>query len=171
MLKPLQLTIPPALWLSVVLIVAAVFLWGVWTIILFPPGHPRVFMNQHRTVRVLRDLNLAEHVYAAKHPDLGFACRLGDLAELAKGPTPEVDAVYWVADGNTTKNAYRFEVQCPDGRSRPAKRYTITAVPTVPGSTGEYALCTDQSSELWYSGNGSAADCLVNREWVEQKYR
>lgn len=144
--------------------IAMVFWLGI-----FPPKTPRVFLNQRRAVESLRNLNLAEHNYATQHPNTGFACNLGDLGEHGSEALPRVALVDRVL-ASGTKSSYHFDIGCSTGVGR-ATAYTITAVPTEPGTTGAYALCTDQSREIWYSENGSPRDCLATHKPVERKYK
>jgi len=135
---------------------------------IFPPSTSRVFLNQRRAVESMRELNLAEHSYAAQHPDAGFACELSELGEQGVGPPVGlIDRV--LASG--TKSWYHFEIRCSQSGSEKATVYTITAVPTLPGTTGVYAFCADQKGEIWYSENGSISDCLAMHKPIEQKYR
>jgi hypothetical protein len=149
--------------LAVLLLLAALLLG-----IFLPQKTPRVVLNQYRAVRSIRDLSLAEHSYALQHPDAGFACDLGELGERGVGPPVGlIDRV--LASG--TKSSYHFEIGCAQSERKKATTYTITAVPTKPGTTGVYALCTDQTGEIWYSDNGSISDCLTKHKPIEQKYR
>jgi hypothetical protein len=144
--------------LLAVLLLVAVLLLGIF----LPQKTPRVVVNQYRAVRSIRGLSLAEHGYAVEHPDAGFTCDIDDL-----GQRGLVDRV--LASG--TKAGYHFELRCSQSGSKKATAYTIAAAPTRPGTTGLYALCTDQSGEIWYSENGSTSDCLANHRPIEQKYR
>lgn len=143
--------------LCIAMLMAALLLVGI-----FPLATPRIFLNHRRAVASIQDLNLAEHDYALQHSNAGYACSLSDLGELGL-----VDRV--LASG--TKAAYRFEIHCLKNGSQKAVGYTVTAVPTIPGTTGVYALCADQSGEIWYSENGSTSDCLAKHKPIEQKYR
>jgi hypothetical protein len=145
-------------------LMAALFLVGI-----FPPKTPRTFLNHRRAVASIRSLNLAEHNYAEQHPNAGFACNLSDLGDQGSGSAPTVGFMDRVLPSGT-KSSYHFEIGCAQSESQKATTYTITAVPTKPGTTGVYALCTDQSGELWYSENGTS-DCLVKHKPIEQKYR
>jgi hypothetical protein len=123
------------------------------------PKTSRIFLNQRRAVASIRNINLAEYDYAVRHPRTGFACALGDLTENG------VDRV--LASG--TKSSYHFDVGCPQGFGA-TTAYTITAVPIEPKITGRYALCSDQSREIWYSESGSPSDCLATRKPIEREY-
>jgi hypothetical protein len=122
----------------------------------------RVFLNQRRAVLTIRNVNMAERRYAVQHPDIGFACKLTDLGEEGL-----VDRV--VASG--TRAGYHFELQCGQHGSPKGVQYTIVGLPVVPGKTGVYALCSNESSDIWYSENGSAGDCIAKHLQVERKYR
>jgi hypothetical protein len=127
-----------------------------------PLSTPRIFLNQRRATMSIREVNLAQQNYSAEHPRTGYACTLGDLGEQGR-----VDGV--LASG--TKAGYHFEIQGPQRGAQRAERFTITAVPVNPGVTGQYALCADQSGEVWYSEHGLVSDCLAMRKQVERKYR
>jgi hypothetical protein len=110
----------------------------------------------------IREVNLAQQSYSAQHPRTGYACTLSDLGE--QGAVDGVSA-------SGTKAGYHFEIQCLQRGAQKAERFTITAVPVNPGVTGQYALCADQSAEVWYSEHGSVSDCLAMRKQIERKYR
>lgn len=150
----------------IVLVGFVVFLIAVVFLGIFSPSAPRIFLNQRRAILIIEDVSLAERKYAARHPETGYACNLSDLGEQGS-EVGLVDRV--LASG--TKAGYHFEIQCPQRESQKVARYAIIATPVNPGTTGKYALCTDQSGQTWYSENGSAADCLETRKPIEQKYR
>jgi hypothetical protein len=52
--------------------------------------------------------------------------------------------------------------------SRFFQRIARATTPVNAGTTGKYAVCTDQSGQIWYSENGSAAECLETRKPIEQ---
>ena len=137
---------------------------------IFPPVTPRVFLNQRRAVESIRNLKLAELEYAARHPDIGFACRLSDLSKQGSEPASRVALVDPVL-ASGTKSWYRFEIRCARRDIQKATSYTIAAIPVEPGTTGKYALCTDQTGEIWFSESGVVSDCLAMHKPVEQKYR
>ncbi len=148
---------------TVPLMLVAVFIAALILLAIFTPlSQPRIPFNQRRAVQSIADLNMAERNHATQHPDAGYACKLSDLGEEGF-----VDKV--LASG--TKSWYHFEIQCAKNDGQKVTGYTITAVPVIPGTTGKYALCTDQGAEIWYSENGSASDCLATRKPIERKYR
>jgi hypothetical protein len=127
-----------------------------------PVSTPRIFLNQRRATMSIREVNLAQQNYSAQHPRIGYACNLSDLDEQGT-----VDGVL----SSGTKAGYHFEIQCPQRGDQKTERYTITAVPVSPGLTGQYALCGDQSGEVWYSEHGLVSDCFAMRKQVDKKYR
>jgi hypothetical protein len=147
-----------------------VFIMAVVLLGIFPPSTPRVFLNHRRAVESVRELNRAEYNYAAQHPNAGFACNLNDLGEPGSEPLSGVGLVDRVL-ASGTKSSYHFEIRCPQGGSQRDTGYTITATPLEPGKTGKYALCSDQSGEIWYSENGLAADCLATHKTIAGKHR
>ena len=147
------------------LLMSAVFLLGI-----FPPKTSRTFLNHRRAVESIRSLNVTEHNYAAQHPDAGFACNIVDLGEQVSASTSRVGFVDRVL-ASGTKSSYHFEIECTQSGGQKTTAYTITAVPTQPGTTGVYTLCTDQSVEIWYSENALIPDCFAKRKPIEQKYR
>ena len=132
-----------------------------------PPKTPRIFLNQRRAVASILSLNLAEHDYAARYPNIGFACNLGDLGEHGSEALSKLALMDRVL-ASGTKSSYHFDIRCPSGAGT---AYAITAVPTEPGITGQYAFCTDQSREIWYSEKGSPSECLATHKLIERKYQ
>jgi hypothetical protein len=141
--------------LVVLILFISAVIWGAFR----PLSTPRIFLNQRRAIMSIREVNLAQQNYSAQHPRTGYACTLSDLGEQG------------AVDGVLTKAGYHFEIQCPQRGAQKAERFTITAVPVSPGVTGQYALCADQSGEVWYSEHGLVSDCLSMRKQVEKKYR
>jgi hypothetical protein len=141
-----------------IVLVASVAIWLGTS----PLRTPRIPLNHRRAIERVRDLTLAERNYAARHPEAGYACSLGDLGEQGL-----VDRV--LASG--TQAGYHFDIHCPETSNQGATAYTITALPVDLGHTGTYALCTDQSGYIWYSENGSVSDCVAMHKPIEQKYR
>lgn len=127
-----------------------------------PLSTPRIFLNQRRATMSTRELNLAQQNYLAQHPRTDYACNLSDLGEQGA-----VDGV--LASG--TKAGYHFEIRCPQRGAQKAESFTIITTPVSPGVTGQYALCADQSGEVWYSDHELVSDCLAMRKQVERKYR
>lgn len=127
-----------------------------------PHEAPRVFLNQRSAARGISDVSVAENKYAAQHQQAGYACNLSNLGEEGL-----VDAVL----ASSTRAGYHFEIQCPQNGVQKFTSYTITAVPVSPGNTGKYALCTDQTGDVWYSDSGVPSDCLAMHKPIERKYK
>lgn len=143
--------------LFLILFIAAL----VWlTLLKYEP--PRTTLNFHSAVMSLQDLNRAEQTYAGRYPDAGFACDLGVLNQQSLIPI-------FLASG--TSSGYRFELRCLRSGTEKVVAYTITAVPTEPGTTGTYVLCTDQNGEIWYAKNGPTGDCFAKRKPIPRQYR
>ena len=148
------------------LVFMSVFIW----LAIFPPHASRIFLNHRQAVASIRDLNFAEQNYAARHKDAGFACSLGDLSERGSEPLSRAGLEdRLLASG--TKSGYHFDIRCPQNGDQRATAYTITALPDELRHTGTYALCTDQTGEIWYSETGSSSDCLRMHKPVEPKYK
>jgi hypothetical protein len=151
----------------VLVLFIALFITALWVGTSFET--PRIPLNHRRAVASIRSVNLAQQHHAGQHPAAGFACNLSELSDresVAPG-AGFIDRV--LASG--TKAAYHFEIRCVRSGNEKTMTYTITAVPTIPGNTGVYALCSDQSGGIWYSKDGSTSDCLAQHKPIEQKYR
>lgn len=132
----------------IVLISAAI--WGSFR----PLSTRRIFLTQRRATMSIREANVAQQSYSAQHPRTGYACTLSDLGEQGA-----LDGV--LASGTKLDTILKF--QCPQRGAQQAERFIITAVPVNPGVTGQYALCADQSREVWYSENGLVSDWSTRR--------
>jgi hypothetical protein len=117
-------------------------------------------LNRARAISRIRDLNEAQQKYAARHPEIGFACDLSSLGQHSELGPDAIDPV--LASG--TKSGYHFELRCSHDTTGKATNYEITALPLIPGTTGRNAICTDQSSKIWDSKNGSAQECLTRQK-------
>jgi len=143
---------------ALIVFLTSVVVWGIFS----PLSQPRIPYNHRRAIHNISDLSLAQRIYSARHSYAGYACKLNDLGALGL-----VDGV--LASG--TKSGYHFEIQCPQRGAQKAESFTITAVPTIPGVTGQYALCADQSGEVWYGEDGLVSDCLAMHKLVGREYR
>jgi hypothetical protein len=141
------------------------------TVVLFLgplPEPSRTFMNQRRAAVSIQSVIVAQRNFDAQHPDSGFACSLEELAStetLDDGSAPGIDRL--LASGE--KAGYDFDIRCDASAAGRAARYTVTAVPTQPGVTGNWAICSDQRGQIWFSPNGSASDCLGGRRLIDLK--
>jgi len=143
---------------SLALLIA--FLISVIWLTVFPHEASRIVLNQRSAVGSFNEVTLAEENYAAQSPSTGYACELTEL-----GKKGMVDSV--LASGQ--RSGYHFEIQCSKDASQKTTSYTVTAWPTSPGITGQYAFCADQRGRIWYSEKGSVADCLAMQKPLERK--
>ena len=148
---------------SVVVVIVLLLCAVIWIAISVPSMiTPRIFLNHRQAVRSIQDLNLAERRYLAMHPGAGFQCTIGDLGE--EGLVDRLTS-------SGTRSGYHLQITCPDNSSQHSSHYTITALPMAAGKSGKFALCSTESGEIWYSENGSAAECLAMRKPIERRYR
>jgi hypothetical protein len=104
----------------------------------------------------------AEAAYAAKHPDLGYACTLSSLS--APDPTAESDGDSNSPEvANEESNGYRFAISGCEGT--PALKYRVSAVPTVPDATLK-TFCADESGTLKFVMGGKGSTCFVQGQPV-----
>jgi hypothetical protein len=100
-------------------------------------------------------------VYAAAHPDLGYACQLKQLQPTENTP-PEVSYATPINFQVGESAGYKFEiVGCAPDKDGVLTHYQVTAVPLKPGLSGVQAFCTDESGSVFYDLNGSASECLA----------
>jgi hypothetical protein len=155
---------------TVPLVLLVVLMSVVFWLVVFPPRAPRIFLNHRHAVQNIKNLSSAERDFAAKHPNIGFACNLSDLAEQGLKSPPDARSIDPVL-ASGTKSWYHFEIQCAQDLGETVARYTITAAPVTPGRTGKFVFCTDQSGEIWHSQSGLISDCLTTRKPVEPDSR
>jgi hypothetical protein len=104
----------------------------------------------------------AEVAYAAKHPDLGFACTLSTLS--APDPTAESGGASYSPDvANEESNGYRFAISGCEGM--PASKYRVSAVPADPDPTLK-TFCADESGTLKFVIGRKGSTCFVQGQPV-----
>jgi prepilin-type N-terminal cleavage/methylation domain-containing protein len=111
--------------------------------------------NESSAVGSIRTINTGEVTYAAGCPNVGYSATLLELnagATCAAGINI-IDNV--LATG--TKSGYKFAYTAgaPD-TSGVVSTYTLTAVPTTVGTTGQRGFFSDQTGVIRYSLDGSA---------------
>jgi hypothetical protein len=96
-------------------------------------------------------MTMVEYSFARQHPDVGFTCSLGDLAETAKsfGMDPQL------ASG--TVQGYKLSLTGCQGK--PSGSFQIVMEP-VQSNSGK-AFCTDATRNIRVSDDGRGATCLV----------
>jgi hypothetical protein len=113
----------------------------------------RMAANEASSVGSLRTINTAAVTYASTYPRSGYPPSLESLG--TKGaPTAEhadlIDGV--LASG--TKSGYKF-VFTSDGQT-PSTGYSVVAIPTQRGTSGQRSFFTDQSGVIRMSADGTA---------------
>jgi type IV pilus assembly protein PilA len=89
----------------------------------------------------------AQNIYEYAHPEVGFACKLEDLAKASN------------VDLSAEHDGYRFSISnCSsvtlgDGRPR-VTGYVAFAVPITRRTSGDRGFCADQSGEMMYDSEG-----------------
>jgi prepilin-type N-terminal cleavage/methylation domain-containing protein len=116
----------------------------------------RMAANEASAVGSLRTIDTAEMTYSTTYPDQGYT-DLGSLGGVAPclSATPAaaclIDEVLSIAK---VKSGYGFTAVPAGGL--PNVNYTSTALPTIIGSSGQRAFCSDQSGILRYNATGAA---------------
>jgi hypothetical protein len=146
------------------------FVLTIFFLTAFPPATPRVLLNHRRAVKSIRTFNLAESDHVSRYPEVGFACNITDLAPELDPEQPSTGPLRDRVLLSGKKAGYLFEIRCLQNDGQKAVGYNVTAVPTQPGVTGTFALCSDQTGQVWYSENGSAEDCLKMRKQIGHEY-
>lgn len=133
----------------------------IWAIVT-PLGTPRIPLNQMHAKETLETVVRTQRNFARRNPSKGFACKLQDLTKEGPGYDPEyLDSV---AGSGGPKSGYLFELHCSPEMFGRVIEYTVTAVPSNPGRTGELAFCTDQNGQVWANRRGSVIDCLREKK-------
>jgi type IV pilus assembly protein PilA len=103
----------------------------------------------------MQTIQQAEMMYASDYPSKGFACDLKYLGgESAPGTPPSATSAQLLPDelAKGNKDGYNFIItNCAKSALSGSERvdgYTITAVPTTVGKTGDLGFCTDEGGVL-----------------------
>jgi prepilin-type N-terminal cleavage/methylation domain-containing protein len=122
----------------------------------------RMAANEASAVGSLRTINTAEVTYSTTYPNVGFAATIGALGGAAPCTTAAVGAACLIDDVlsmTAVKSGYSFTaVGVAGAGSTLLVTYTATAVPTVPGQSGQRAFFTDQSGVIRYDASGAGAN-------------
>jgi len=111
--------------------------------------------NESSAVGSIRTINTGEVTYAAGCPNIGYSATLQELntgATCAAG-TNIIDNV--LATGAKSGYNFAYNAGAPDA-SGVVSTYTLTAVPTTVGTTGQRGFFSDQTGVIRYSLSGSA---------------
>jgi hypothetical protein len=101
--------------------------------------------------QVVRQLGMAESIFAQAHPELGFSCSLSELAETTKllQIDPQVNSGIY--------NGYRFSLSGCEGK--PAGSFRIVAEPAMTAPQTK-AYCSDATQNVRASEDGRGTTCL-----------
>ena len=117
----------------------------------------RIAANEASAVASVRTITVAQVSYATDHEQEGFTCSLSDL-----GSAGLLDSA--LASG--TKHGYRYELVACDGT--PVRHYTILAMPTTPGTTGQRTFCSDESAVIKSMATNATGNCMDVGEPVRE---
>lgn len=100
--------------------------------------------------QMLTMMAFAEDSYARQHPEAGFSCSLGDLAEAGQS----------FGVGQISSGLYQgYKLSVSGCQGHPAGSYQIVAEPLQ--GTGGKAFCTDATHNVRVADDGSGATCLA----------
>ena len=120
----------------------------------------RMAANEASAVGSLRTIDTAEMTFTTTYPSVGYAnlAGLGGAATTCATATGATSTSACLIDdvlANTAvKSGYNFTTVA--GAGVPAVTYTSTAFPSVVGSSGQRAFCSDQSGVIRYNAGGTA---------------
>ena len=120
----------------------------------------KISANEASAVASLRSINTAQVTYSVTYPSAGYAdtlIKLGMPSGTTAVSSTGAGLLDWVLACPTQpcpKSGYNFAIVNPVGN--PIHSYSLTAVPTVPGSTGYRGFCSDQLRNMTYDPNGGS---------------
>ena len=121
----------------------------------------RMAANEASAVGSLRTINTAEVTYSTTYPNVGFAATIAALGGAAPCTTALSTSACLIDDVLSTvgvKSGYTFTAAGTAGAGGLIVTYTATAVPSVPGQSGQRAFYTDQSGVIRYDASGAGAN-------------
>jgi type IV pilus assembly protein PilA len=127
----------------------------------------RMAANESSAVGSLRTLNTAEVTYSTTYPSVGFSplANLGGSATTCATSTGATSTGACLIDNvlasTAVKSGYTFASSNLTG-APVVVTYTMTALPTVVGQSGQRGFCSDQSGVIRYNAGGSS--CSVTTD-------
>jgi len=120
----------------------------------------RMAANEAMAASSVRTLLSAEVGYSSLHPDIGYTCKLSDLAD-----TGFLDSR--LASGQ--KSGYVFELtDCRAANEGGANtEFRVVAYPMTRDQTGTRAFCSDASAVVKFDRTGSPQDCIASGTTLE----
>lgn len=114
----------------------------------------RLAANESSAVASLKAVNTAQALYLMNYSTSGY----GTLTSLSGSepctPTSAAACLIDSALAAGAKNGYLFNVTLTG--SAPASNYLLTAVPTMPGTTGVRSFCSTNRAAIHQKSNGTA---------------
>jgi hypothetical protein len=135
-----------------------VIVLSIGAMLLFPQRF-EISRTRHNELVAAHEINRiikAERKYSTLFPTAGFTCNLKELANTRSAPDADILLDRVIAEGK--KSGYQFNL----ASCRNADTFTVTAIPDVPGKTGEVAFCASQDGKIRYSKMGALDDCIRN---------
>lgn len=124
--------------------------------------HARVRAKESAAAATLRTLSDLQKRYAASLPAKGFACELRSLQPIAAQNTDFSIPGEFFQTG--TRFGYKFSVNsCQTDADGIARHYRLSAMWLESEAPTFRVFCSDESSVIWYSREGSEADCFAVR--------
>jgi type IV pilus assembly protein PilA len=116
----------------------------------------KIAANEASASESVRTIVTAETTYSTACPDTGYSVTLKELntGALCAGGKNTVDDVLGASDPSF-KSGYKF-TYVPSAFAGLNIGFTITAVPSAPGITGQKGFYSDQSGVIRYSLDGTA---------------
>lgn len=116
----------------------------------------KIAANEASAGESVRTIVTGETTYSASCPDTGFSATLKELntGALCPGGKNTVDDVLGASDPSF-KSGYKF-TYLPSAFAGLNIGFTITAVPSAPGITGQRGFYSDQTGVIRYSLDGTA---------------
>ena len=120
----------------------------------------RMAANEASAVGSLRTINTAEVTYSTTYPSIGFAAlaSLGGPAATCATATGATSTAACLIDdvlaATAVKSGYNFASSNLTG-APVIVTYTMTALPSVVGQSGQRAFCSDQSGVIRYNSGGT----------------
>ena len=118
----------------------------------------RMAANEASAVGSLRTIDTAEMTYSSTYPDVGYSDlgSLGGAAPCVSATSTSACLIDEVLSVAKVKSGYAFTAVAAGGV--PAVNYTSTALPSIVGSSGQRAFCSDQSGVIRYNTVGATCD-------------
>jgi type IV pilus assembly protein PilA len=120
--------------------------------------------NEAAAVSTLHAIRSAQWQYAERYPTAGFADNVAKLEPPAPGTQPDsshanlLEPILSCSTQPCARSGYLFAIDQISGA--PATNFRITAIPQVPGKTGNRGFCSTESGAITADPNGGKA-CSV----------